>query len=279
MKKILSLTLAVLMVVSMIPTAFAAEAGGNWAGGTQVAANGSRTTTNDDGTTTHNVEYTITVPASLAPGGEGTVTLEGMWPSDATVKVTAETSVDMVNSINSGDKKTLVVTFPSIEKAGDNTQAVSASAKVSVADIEAALFGTWSGKFNYNVDYVAGSGNTSGGSTGGDSGTTVDPDTGDGEEANLITITIDGTQYQTEGGMTWSEWVESDYNTDGYVIASIKHTSNGTVVNAVVNANKDRYVTSGGSVPEEAEDVITTSGTSSEIVYILTEFYYFTIEE
>ena len=29
----------------------------------------------------------------------------------------------------------------------------------------------------------------------------------------LITFTINGTTYQAESGMTWSEWVESDYNT------------------------------------------------------------------
>ena len=213
MKKILSLTLAVLMVVSMIPTAFAAEAGGNWAGGTQVEATGSRSTVEDDGSVTHDVEYTITVPAKLAPAGSGTVTLEGMWPSDATVKVTADPSVEMVNNINSADKKTLAVTFASIEKAGNNTQAVSASAPVSVADISAALFGTWNGKFNYNVEYN--------GEAGGSGTVTPTPDPeqpGDGEEANLITFTIDGTEYQAEEGMMWGEWIRSEYNTDGYVI-------------------------------------------------------------
>lgn len=34
---------------------------------------------------------------------------------------------------------------------------------------------------------------------------------------NLITFTIAGTSYQAEEGMTWGEWVESDYNTDGFV--------------------------------------------------------------
>ena len=37
----------------------------------------------------------------------------------------------------------------------------------------------------------------------------------DGEEngPNLITFTIDGTKYQAEEGMTWEEWVNSEYNT------------------------------------------------------------------
>ena len=32
----------------------------------------------------------------------------------------------------------------------------------------------------------------------------------------LISFTIDGTSYQAESGMTWGEWCESSYNTDGY---------------------------------------------------------------
>jgi len=223
MKKILSLTLAVMLLISAIPTAFAAEAGGNWAGGTQVEATGSRSTVEDDGSVTHNVEYTITVPAKLAPAGSGTVTLEGMWPSDATVKVTADPSVEMVNSINSADKKTLAVTFPSIEKAGDNTQAVSASAPVSVADISAALFGTWSGKFNYNVDYVAGSGNT------GDSGTTEpsDPDTGDdGEEATTINFIMYQATKTANAGETWGEWIARSADaTTNYMSISAEHNN------------------------------------------------------
>ena len=30
----------------------------------------------------------------------------------------------------------------------------------------------------------------------------------------LITFTIDGTTYQAEEGMTWEEWVNSEYNID-----------------------------------------------------------------
>ncbi len=204
MKKILSLTLAALMIVSMVPTAFAADV--DYQNGTEVEYTGSRTTVNADGTETHNAEYTITVPALLAPGGSGTVTLQGMWPSDATVKVTAEDKVEMVNNINSADKKTLAVTFTAIELAGNNTVAVSDDETVSVADISAALFGTWAGKFNYNVDYVAGSGNT------GDSGTTEPSDPDDGGEETLITFYINaGTvAKQVVKGTTWREYVEAN---------------------------------------------------------------------
>lgn len=39
----------------------------------------------------------------------------------------------------------------------------------------------------------------------------------DGEESggNIITFTIDGTAYQAEEGMTWGEWVDSEYNVNG----------------------------------------------------------------
>ena len=35
---------------------------------------------------------------------------------------------------------------------------------------------------------------------------------------NLITFIIGDTQYQAEEGMAWSEWIESNYNVDGYYI-------------------------------------------------------------
>ena len=43
-------------------------------------------------------------------------------------------------------------------------------------------------------------------------------------EVNLITFTIAGAEYQAEEGMTWGEWVDSEYNVisafisaDGYL--------------------------------------------------------------
>ena len=56
---------------------------------------------------------------------------------------------------------------------------------------------------------IAGSGNTSGGSTGGNSGTTVEP--GEGQ----ISFTFLGVTYLADEGMTWAEWVDSEYNTGG----------------------------------------------------------------
>ena len=36
-----------------------------------------------------------------------------------------------------------------------------------------------------------------------------------GGGSNLIIFTINGTQYQAEEGMTWGEWIDSEYNVNG----------------------------------------------------------------
>jgi hypothetical protein len=36
----------------------------------------------------------------------------------------------------------------------------------------------------------------------------------------LITFTIEGVKYLAEEGMTWGEWVESEYNIDKYYIGN-----------------------------------------------------------
>lgn len=142
MKRILSLLLAVAMSVSAVPTAFAADTQDHSLG-TQVVF-----------TAANNENYTITVPASLNPGQSGTVTLDGYWPDSKTVTVTAEKTVTLKNSIKAADTKTLNVTFLGISEAGSNTSKQTFTEPVSVEGISNALFGTWSGKFNYNVDSV-----------------------------------------------------------------------------------------------------------------------------
>lgn len=39
------------------------------------------------------------------------------------------------------------------------------------------------------------------------------------EEVNLILFKLNETPYQAEDGMTWVQWVDSAYNTDGYTIS------------------------------------------------------------
>ena len=35
----------------------------------------------------------------------------------------------------------------------------------------------------------------------------------------IITFTIEGIGYEAEEGMTWGEWIVSDYNTTGYILS------------------------------------------------------------
>ena len=137
MKRIFSLLLAALMLVSAVPTTFAIN---DYTAGTRVeyTASGSES-------------YTITVPAQLAPGGSGTVTLSGTWADNRIVTVTADPTVTLTNSIKADDQKVLNVNFAGIAEAGSNTTSQTFTESVSVDEISNALFGTWSGKFNYNV--------------------------------------------------------------------------------------------------------------------------------
>jgi hypothetical protein len=38
------------------------------------------------------------------------------------------------------------------------------------------------------------------------------------ELLGIITFTIDGTEYTADKGMTWGEWVNSEYNTIGLIV-------------------------------------------------------------
>ena len=51
-------------------------------------------------------------------------------------------------------------------------------------------------------------------------GTPVESGSGGSGNVEMISFTIDGTTYQAEAGMTWGEWVDSEYNTSGVYIGS-----------------------------------------------------------
>lgn len=139
MRKVLSLLVAGAMLISTIPMALATN---DYSQGTKVEYIGSSSEL-----------YTVTVPAQLVPGQSGTVTAKGTFPSNRTMFVTSDDNVTLTNSINANDKKVLTVSFDGIELAGNNSAQVSANESVSVEDISNAIFGTWSGKFFYNVDF------------------------------------------------------------------------------------------------------------------------------
>ena len=148
-KKLISLLLVVCMLCSMGTAVFATT---DYRNGTDVTYNPADPDgIPDSGDEVDNESYIITVPAKLLPGTEGPVTLEGTWASNRVVTVTAEPSVEMVNSINANDTKTLKVTFAGISEKGDNEKSQKFVENVKVAEITNALFGTWSGHFEYQV--------------------------------------------------------------------------------------------------------------------------------
>ena len=153
MKKVLSVFLALVMLLSLavLPVS-ATEAGGNWNGGTLVSYDAEDP--DGDGIKDNTEAYTVTVPSQLAPGTGGEVVLAGTWASDRMVVVTADEEVILENSINPDNTKTLEVTFTTIEQIGDNEFTIEVKEDVSVEGIANAIFGTWSGTFNYNVEIV-----------------------------------------------------------------------------------------------------------------------------
>lgn len=50
-----------------------------------------------------------------------------------------------------------------------------------------------------------------------------------------ITFTISGIQYQAQEGMTWEQWVNSSYNTDGFIIHNTNHVGIATYMHLYLN--------------------------------------------
>ena len=152
LKTTISMLLALVMIIGMIPTTVFATNSYDQDYTGNINTNVSYTGGGTEG-------YQITVPATLAPGASGTVTVEGTWASNRVLNVTADDMVTLTNSIDNSLTKELTVTFAGISKAGSNTVAIKttdegAFATVSVSEITNALFGTWSGTFYYNVEMV-----------------------------------------------------------------------------------------------------------------------------
>ena len=98
-------------------------------------------------------EYTVTVPAKLGTNSFGDVIVEGSWASNRIINVTADESVEITNKNNIFNKSKVNVNFLGIHANGNDSTVQNIKEVVSVGKPETnILFGTWSGKFNYNVD-------------------------------------------------------------------------------------------------------------------------------
>ncbi len=219
MKKILSLTLAAIMLVSMVPTAFAAEPDRTFldtpcesCGDPALCAECLECVScqsgycacypapvsYENGTQVEYVApnescYTITVPAKLNPEQTGTVKVECQHSSQHRLVVTADETVTLTNSLDASETAICDISFDTMEIAGKNTGLyITETAEITVGEVQdVLLFGTWSGTFYYDVELV------------------------DVDTVQLGSFFVHSNTCQFEDGMTWSEWVESDYNTVG----------------------------------------------------------------
>lgn len=141
MKKILSLSLAGVMMFSALPVAYASDV--EVGIGTDVTVTGTQAS-----------EYEITVPATLQAGGAGNVIATGTWKSDETLIVTTADEVEVENT-ETGMKTMVPVVFDGINAAGNDLGAMSISKAISLEKGNI-LFGEWVGHIAYNVEFKAG---------------------------------------------------------------------------------------------------------------------------
>lgn len=155
-----------------------------------------------DGNKDNMESWTVTVPARMLPAGTGNVIVSGAWASNRKLIVSADENVSLINDISKGDERILDVYFDGIELIGNNKASVSATKEISVEAMPSdALFGTWEGTFYYNVEIV--------------------------NHVEILDVVIRYLSYDEEGysqwtsktyqfeqGMSWLEWINSEYNAD-----------------------------------------------------------------
>lgn len=191
MKKILSSVLCLAMLLSLGVTAFAE--------------------TNDFVLTYANeASYEITIPASGdvdSSTGKGTITItvdNANLAENTAVSVTA-TSANyadgywyLVNTRDATDKIAYTIgTTDGGSNIASGSSVLSADSDTSttlyVTVSDTSKVGTFTDTITFTSEIV--------------------------ETVNLITFTISGTSYQAIDGMAWDEWIDSQYNTDGYYIS------------------------------------------------------------
>lgn len=139
MKKLISLLMVVVMVLSLNAIAFAAYE------------------TDVTYTAANQESYVVTVPAEIVAGAAGvnvTVT-EGYWSTARKLQVVAPAEVELTCDINN-ETQDVAVTFGTNgtwEVAGNNTTVITDETAVSAA-APVAKFGTWTGTFTYTVGIV-----------------------------------------------------------------------------------------------------------------------------
>ena len=155
----------------------------------------------------------VTVPATLSSGETGQVIVTGAWRPDETLKISCPDKVILTCGNKTMD---IGIIFNGIEQSGSYTEAFNIHEDITVED-KNILFGTWIGHLEYIVEFEE----------------NITPP----QMPVMLSFKINNIIYQYEDGMTWIEWCNSKYNTDGYYVApevgfttDILHAADGSVV-------------------------------------------------
>lgn len=133
--KIYSILLAVLLSFSMPPFLYT----------------GLAVSTTVSYTSERSTYYELSVPTIMYPGDTASVMVTGTWNSLSYLEITADRTVTLVNSLN-GEEKVLDVYFDGILQYGNDTDEICLSKEITVEPMNNAVFGTWTGSFNYTVN-------------------------------------------------------------------------------------------------------------------------------
>ena len=198
MKKLFAIILTVAMLATLSVTALADD----------------YTTEGDKGMTiTYSVAptYTVTIPSDVTINGSSTTISADDVVVEKGKYVSVSLDADNDFTVTTAQGATLTYTVTA------NSTAISAGDEILAVNPEDAANGSVTVVFAIDESAIQYAGTYTGTAT----FTVAVKDA----PVTLINFTIDGEPYQAESGMTWAEWVESDYNTDdfeddGYVIWS-----------------------------------------------------------
>lgn len=147
------------------------------------------------GITTATASPSITIPYAV---GKANIAL--MYMSSGSYQASAMADAGIGSVIVHGDSHSYTIMYASELHSDSNDGFIKYDSTTGTISLSSN---------RYNETFIAGNymyvtwGSVSGGNT----------------PSTLITFYIDGTEYQAEEGMTWTEWVEkSEYNTDGYSV-------------------------------------------------------------
>lgn len=218
MKRILSILMAALLLVSAIPTAFAAEGEHDYSNGTQITLVGTQET--------QGAQWTVTVPAKMQPGQTGTVTAQGTWAADQFINVHAPKTVTLTYGAQSMDVGITFGKSCGFSKIGSNTEDVTYSADITVAEANR-LFGEWTGLVEYTVTLIKnGDVNRDG---------VIDTNDSDAIRRHLLS-----PEHENYKELTAQELIYADLDGDGYIntvdSTKIIQAVNGFCAHDAVNA-------------------------------------------